>query len=376
VSAFINEESSMMADEADRYCVYSTDNYGYEQRDCIEKMFTRTFEQVEENGKSGIKFSDSGNVFAKAEDITLDEIAATIVSDPGTDQPKNGWSIFFRTLPGAPNVLRLKATESNLFVSTTRRLSSMDLSGNPTPLINNPYRVSFNIQEFALSGVPVDRILAVTAASGYTMRLVDIKYKDGSWRDAEISTPFEDLTSTFATEAAIYVGSTTNGLGISYDGGKTFSVKTMNDGLASPKVNSIVGNSSKIFVGTDAGISISADNGTSFINRTVTNGLGGDSIDRLLFVDNKLYAVSGKNLSISGDEGSTFTNAVLPDAISDLAVQGSNIFVVVGGKVLRSIDGANAFSEIPFDNGAATFVAAMSTKCFVSSSKGVFVLPL
>ncbi|OFZ49597.1 MAG: hypothetical protein A2381_03985 [Bdellovibrionales bacterium RIFOXYB1_FULL_37_110] len=161
------------------------------------------------------------------------------------------------------------------------------------------------------------------------------------------STPEDELTLTFSNIIEAGLGSnaisdvyvdnfgtiyaaTTNGLGISYDDGISFSNKNESDGLGDVKITCIfVDSLSRIYACNKFGLSLSIDAGDSFTNMDDSNGLGDKEVNDV-FVDDAgvIYAATKKGLSISTDNGVSFVNKNEADGLGDKIVKG--IFVHAG----------------------------------------------
>ncbi|MBF0442172.1 MAG: InlB B-repeat-containing protein [Oligoflexales bacterium] len=116
------------------------------------------------------------------------------------------------------------------------------------------------------------------------------------------------FTAVFGDGMNLYAGSHSSGLGISNDGGSSWTTITTTQGLASDAVLSINASGSKIYVGTEGGLSVSANGGTSWTNYTTANGLPSNVINSIYAVGSTIYAGTDVGLAISVDSGANWTS--------------------------------------------------------------------
>lgn len=77
---------------------------------------------------------------------------------------------------------------------------------------------------------------------------------------------------------------TNGGLGISTDGGETFTYRTTADGLGSNIVRGVYADGATVYAATAGGLSISTDGGATFTNRA--NGLDDYAVFGMFGVSN------------------------------------------------------------------------------------------
>jgi len=130
-------------------------------------------------------------------------------------------------------------------------------------------------------------------------------------RSIEDGLPVLDIKDVYALNDNVFIATWGGGLAVSNNQGKGIS-KILNetDGLASNMLNSIFAKDSgkEIYAATKSGLSISLDSGKSFITKTKSDGLGSDSIRKVLVVSDIIYAATDEGLSISTDGGTVFEN--------------------------------------------------------------------
>jgi hypothetical protein len=151
-------------------------------------------------------------------------------------------------------------------------------------------------------------------------------------------------TSGSSVYAATYGG----GVGISTDGGTTWTARTVsNSGLSDDWVYSLIVDGTTLYAGCDGALSISSDNGTSWSNYYQSpNGLASNYVYSLAVAGGKIYAGTSSGLSISSNGGTNFTNSPAPanDDINGLFVAGSTIYAAVSspnGLVISSDGGSS-----------------------------------
>ena len=71
------------------------------------------------------------------------------------------------------------------------------------------------------------------------------------------------------------------------------------NGLGSNTINSVFFDGSTIYAGTSSGLGISTDGGLSFTNYTPANGLGNNSTTSVFFDGSNIYAGTSGGLSIA-----------------------------------------------------------------------------
>ncbi|QMW05783.1 choice-of-anchor Q domain-containing protein [Spirosoma foliorum] len=157
------------------------------------------------------------------------------------------------------------------------------------------------------------------------------------------------------TSASVYAA-TNSGLGISTDGGSTFTNRLIgNSGLGDNRVNGVFVLNSVIYAATSGGLSISTDGGTSFTNRT--NGLGSVSVNGVYAVSGPgsttVYAATNGGLSVSTDGGTTFVNRTTSNGLGSNAVNG--VYAVSGPGSTTVYAATNSGVSIS-TNGGTSFV--------------------
>lgn len=151
--------------------------------------------------------------------------------------------------------------------------------------------------------------------------------------------------------STIYAATYGGGVGISTDGGTTWTARTVsNSSLSDDWVYSLIVDGTTLYAGCDGGLSISSDNGTSWSNYYQSpNGLASNYVYSLAVAGGKIYAGTSSGLSISSNGGTTFTNAPAPadDTINGLYVTGSAIYAAAdspNGLVISS-DGGSSWTQ-------------------------------
>jgi len=211
--------------------------------------------------------------------------------------------------------------------------------GNIYKYNNILYIISNNSTHFTAKGV------GVSIDGGNTFTILN----NGIHSSATLRTVFVDNT-------AIYVSSSTNGVYISYDNGSTFINKTTANGLGNNLCTGIISASGSIYVSTFGGVSISTNGGISFVNKTTANGLGSNIVWGIYATGTTVYAATSNGLSISIDSGATWVNKTTANGLGangTYSVQsvGSNVYVATDGGVSISTNGGISFVNKTTANG-------------------------
>ncbi|MFD1143454.1 beta-propeller fold lactonase family protein [Larkinella insperata] len=166
----------------------------------------------------------------------------------------------------------------------------------------------------------------------------------------------------------IYIA-THGGLGISTDGGKTFTYKTTANGLGHNQVSKVYVVDNTIYAATYGGLSISTDGGNTFTNKTTANGLLINYILDVLVIGNTIYALPyGQGIAISTDGGNTFETKTRDEGLGARTVNG---IYVVGNMIYAATTGGLSISS----NGGRSFVnKTMANGLAANSVSGVYVV--
>ncbi|MFN8494187.1 MAG: hypothetical protein U0350_41695 [Caldilineaceae bacterium] len=161
----------------------------------------------------------------------------------------------------------------------------------------------------------------------------------------------------YASGSTVYAA-TLGGLSISTDGGASFINKTTANGLGNNIANGVYASGSTVYAATyGGGVSISTDGGASFTNKTTTNGLGNNTVDGVYAVGSTVYAATDGGVSISTDGGASFTNKTTATGLGNNFVlgvyaSGSTVYAATyGGGVSISTDGGASFTTYTTANG-------------------------
>ena len=110
-------------------------------------------------------------------------------------------------------------------------------------------------------------------------------------------------------------------MGISTNGGSTFTNRTTTNGLGGNSVQGVYAIGSTVYAATSSGLGISTDGGANFTNYTATNGLGSNNVRSVYAIGSTIYAATQGGLSIA-------TIADVPEI--DPATGGSALSLVAG----------------------------------------------
>jgi len=185
------------------------------------------------------------------------------------------------------------------------------------------------------------------------------------------------ISDIMVDEYGIIYAATTNGLGISYDGGLNFINKNESDGIGDVKITCVfVDGSNNIYACNKFGLSLSEDAGGSFINIDDTSGLGDKDVNDV-FVDDAgvIYAATKKGLSISVDHGVSFVNKKESEGLGDKIVNGiyvhnGVIYAATVKGLSISYDGGASFTNKDTEDGLGDEI---TTQVFVDDVDNIFV---
>lgn len=120
-----------------------------------------------------------------------------------------------------------------------------------------------------------------------------------------------NITAVYAaTNSYIIVGTATNGIQVTQDGGATWAnYDTLNSGIPSDVITNLFYSGGQIFVATPNGLGVSADSGATYTiyNTTSTPSLPSNTVNDVKIDGNNWYVATANGVAISTDNGLTFT---------------------------------------------------------------------
>lgn len=120
----------------------------------------------------------------------------------------------------------------------------------------------------------------------------------------------DSITSIYAaTNSLIILGTSTNGIQVTEDGGQTWdSYNTLNSNIPSDVVNAVFYNGGKLFVATSNGLGVSSDLGQTFTiyNTTSNPSLPANTVNDVEASGNFWYIATSGGLAVSTDNGASF----------------------------------------------------------------------
>lgn len=189
---------------------------------------------------------------------------------------------------------------------------------------------------------------------------------------------------------AIYLGTKTQGLAVSYNNGVSWSIYTVANNLGSNNVQGIYisgsGSSSNIYAATNSGLSISNDNGLSWTNYSSTTA-GFSSSRNVIGVTvsgGYIYAVTDSGVSIGTGAATalTWSTSLLSglasgEKITGFCLSGSNIYLVTSsGNIYYGIAGsAITWAKLGSLSGnaiAANGVSVLNNYIYVAAASGLY----
>lgn len=114
----------------------------------------------------------------------------------------------------------------------------------------------------------------------------------------------------YAQGDTVYAG-TFEGLAVSYDVGNSFTIHSSGLGAGvegDAQVNNMAVVNDSIFVASESGLGISTDGGLTFTEATTANGLGGNTLNVVAVGDGMVAAGTFYGLGLSHDGGKSFVN--------------------------------------------------------------------
>lgn len=202
-----------------------------------------------------------------------------------------------------------------------------------------------------------------------------------------------DIVSSIfhVTSAFFVVGTTTNGIYITTDGGTTFiNRNTSNSTIPSNVINKVFVDSGKIYVATPLGLGVSSDNGITYniYNISSTPSLPSNVVNDVLANGNNIYVATANGLAISKDNLNSFiiytttgsqevstistiadTSVSLQNTYWFLSSLSTDYFVwynVGGGGVAPTIAGRTAIEVVIPAGSSANNVASMTAAALAS----------
>jgi hypothetical protein len=150
-------------------------------------------------------------------------------------------------------------------------------------------------------------------------------------------------STVYAEGANVYVGYSP-GWYLSTDAGVTFAQMELPE-----SVEDVAAADGKVFAATADGIAISTDGFRSFTLRTTAHGLGDRDVDEVVaLAGGRVYAVTSWGLSVSTDGGTSFTEPYTnflntPDCV---AAEGSLVYVGVYSVLYESQNGGTSYTQV------------------------------
>jgi hypothetical protein len=290
------------------------------------------------------------------------ECSFSLLSDASNGLPANNQSR--KLLVNGNTIYSVNSGSNGLSISTNggaTYVTRTTANGLGSNTINDIFVVGNNVYAATNSG------LSISTDGGQTF----INKSGGSsglggTNSAHVAT----VSGVFAKNNTIYAAvqfvggptGTQKGLGISTDGGNTFTMRTStNSGLGGGGNGSacntvFVGTDNKIYVGTaTGGLGISTDGGNTF----TMNNFGAQlvNVQRIKQLNNKLYVISETKIGISTDGGQTFTiirtstapGIIVGGLFGDIAPVTNDIFYASTSTGLyKTINSGQSFTKIDF----------------------------
>jgi hypothetical protein len=204
----------------------------------------------------------------------------------------------------------------------------------------------------------VSAAISVAAAAPAALA-ADLTFSTKTWGanglgNLGIRKVFVDGNNVYAATQPVY---------ISNDGGASFTPRS--NGLVHQNVLGVYASGSNVYVGTEQEVGISTDGGVSFSSKTTANGLASNGASDVYAIGNTVYAASGNAVGISTDGGASFTNynnGLNGPYVVSVYASGSNVYAgtwgneAVGGLGI-STDGGNNYVNDVYAIGNTIYAA-------------------
>ena len=161
---------------------------------------------------------------------------------------------------------------------------------------------------------------------------------------------------------------------LSLDGGASFSAKDLRGSLTS-----VTGSGSNLYLAVQdssghGGVAVSGDRGQSFTIRGLEDGLASNSVDDVFAAGSNVYAATFSGVGFSSDGGATFVNHNTLTAANSGCVyaSGTTVWAGAGGALEKSI-GGGAFTSVQAGTGSGVGLAASLTNFYLATTSGLWV---
>src|SRR5206468_2641346 len=160
---------------------------------------------------------------------------------------------------------------------------------------------------------------------------------------------------------------------LSTNGGLTFIPKDLRG-----TVKKITGSGANVYAAIEegagyGGVAISTDDGQSFTIRAVEDGLASTTVEDVFVDGSNLYAAAFLGLGVSTNGGTSFSNRTLAASNSPECIYASGTTIWAGstGDLQKSVGGA-AFSVVQASTGLGKAIAVSGTGFYFATTSGLW----
>jgi len=280
------------------------------------------------------------------------------------------WTTSSTGLPPNPSVKTLVASGTSLFAGIIGNGVFRSINNGASWMAVN-------------TGLPADKWVYSLAVSGSKLfailqgKGVFVSADNGtSWQAANTGLPANaNVLSLKASGSRLFAGTSADGIFRSADGGVSWTSISIPSLPLFTRIETFEVIGTNLFAGTSQGVYLSTNNGTSWVavndGLTVDNGLTSESIQSLVATGVNLFAGSYNGIFVSSNNGANWTRVSTGTPVNRLvkclAVKDSNLFAGTdGGGIFLSINNGLSWTA------ANTNLTATSVYSLVMSGSNLF----
>jgi len=160
---------------------------------------------------------------------------------------------------------------------------------------------------------------------------------------------------------------------LSVNGGTSFVPKDLRGAL-----KRVTGSGTNLYLAVEdssgyGGVAVSTDSGQSFTIRGLEDGLASNSVDDVFVAGSNVYAATFNGVGFSTDGGTTFVNHALSTASNAGCVYASGTTVWAGSGALEKSTSGGAFASVKAGTGGGQGIAASGTNFYLATWSGLWV---
>lgn len=296
------------------------------------------------------------------------------------------WTTSSTGLPPNSSVKTLVASGTSLFAGTSGNgvFRSID-NGTSWMAVNTGLPTNKWVYSLAVSG---SKLFAILEGKG-----VFVSADNGtSWQAANTGLPANArVLSLKASGSSLFAGTSADGIFRSADGGVSWTSISIPSLPLFTRIETFEVIGTNLFAGTSQGVYLSTNNGTSWVavndGLTVNNGLTSEEIQSLVASGVNLFAGSYNGIFVSSNNGANWTRVSTGTPVNRLvkclAVKDSNLFAgTEGGGIFLSTNNGLSWTAVNTNltatsvyslakSGSNLFAGTAGTGVFRSTDNGV-----